>query len=311
MSNNVSSPTSPAIVGNHARKGSVANLASPISPATEVNHARKGSVANLATPTSGPATVANHLRKGSVVISVSDLRRQSVVPTAIPGETQRTEPLKNNGKGRENLLRVLSKQVNVNREKKELQNKIEKEIIKESILKKEKQDKMVKVFFKEESPYTDKEALAKVKRDRKQAIANREKPTNRGNLDFFLEKNNFKEPACLTAPKKKTNSKYDEIDTRLKTDLGRASSSGSGYLSSSLITGTSSTSSAPATRVNVKPRLPPNKATPKKVTKPETNLLPYPQDVTKNENRLHFVDVWKKGEPKDVFPHVNRFVIFE
>ena len=273
-------------------------------------------------PTSqiSPSGVGNHLRKGSVVITVADLRRQSVVPTAIPGETKRTEPLKNNGDGRKNLLRVLSKQININRTDNEFKQTIEKEITKESVLKGARQDKIVDVFFKDESPYTDKEALAKFKRDKKIAMKHiQDKKVNRGNLNFFMDKSNFKEPSCLAPDKTKSKSKYDEVNTRLVTNFSRPSTAPGPVVprntfmtSTADFLGSSSISQSPVNlptkpnRSSSKPRVSPHKTPAKRPVRPETTLLPYPQDIKNQDSRLNFTDVWKKAEPKDIFPHVNR-----
>jgi hypothetical protein len=271
------------------------------------------------------------MRKNSVVISIADIKAQQVVPVAIPGVTKRTEPLNNNGKGRENLLRVLTQQVNVNREEKEFKQKIEKEITKESVIQQERQDKIVKVFFKKESPLIATKPPLKIKKPK---ACSEKLPVERGNLSYFLEKTNFTEPQCLIKEKERErekknqrpgSSKYDAIDTRLNTTYSRPSSAPApAPVRSSFLTSSNSylDNSSPPSKADPSPpsavpclhtrmRVPPGKrGIRKNVTTPETNssLLPYPEDIGKSDSRLHFSDVWKKVETKDVFPHVNRSV---
>lgn len=276
---------------------------------------------NLSPKSLHGVVVGNHLRKGSVVISTEELRNQSVVPTAIPGETQRTEPLKNNGKGRENIMRVLTKQVEVNKEQKEFTHTVIKQITKESVIKKDRQDFIMDVYFRHESPLMKKEGVISNKHAKKKSHLSLH-PPERGNLSFFLDKSNFKEPACLSTASKETkhSSKYDDVDTRVQQHGSRPSTApGSLNPPSTFMTaafafaplhtaGLAGSLSTPP-RGQTKARLPPNRKTPKAAPpRPETTLLPYPQDMkTNTAGQLTFSDVWKKVEPKDIFPQASGY----
>lgn len=257
----------------------------------------------LSSPTAHSSHTSNYLRRGSVSISTEQLRSQTVVPTAIPGETKRTVPLKHNGDGRKNILNLITKQVEKNKKEKEFQEAVRSELTKETVIKKERQDKIVEIFLKEPSPISRQNTpKPPVKKLPKKPLV--EKPKDRGNLNYFLSQSNFKEPKCLSQDqKKKRSNKYDDIDTRLRT------SPSPGVPGNSSDHSTSTTSQPPppaATRLITKQRLPPNKKPVPIKAKPETTLLPYPQDVSKTKGTLHFNDVWKKVETKDIFPHVNR-----
>lgn len=246
-------------------------------------------------------------------MSAEALRSQFVVPTAIPGETKRTSPLKSNGAGKKNLLNLINKQTKVNREQKELEEAVRGEMTKETIIRKERQDKIVGIFFKEspsqlrQSPPKPKPRIKKVPVD---------KPKDRGNLSYFLTQSNFKEPKCLSQEKNpKKPSKYDDIDPRLRPATAPALTSNnnastfSSFFASDFSNSTNSQPDPPPptiTRLITKQRLPPNKKPVVVKAKPETNLLPYPQDVSKGQGSLVFNDVWKKVETKDIFPHAKR-----
>jgi hypothetical protein len=294
----------------------------------------KSSSGSLAATESPTAHISNHLRKNSsVIISVESLRKQEVVPTAIPGETKRKESLKNNGNGRKNLINMMSKQVGVNQKDKELRQTVDKEITKESVIKKTRQDKIVDVFFKAESPLMQSTTpKSRVKKSQKKPHS--EKQVDRGNLSYFLTNSNFKEPKCLTKEKEKAQAqaqtargKYDTIDTRLRTH--QTSSSSSPFHSDTnhvnfayraptntrthphtTTTTTTKSQLSPTTpscssRIHTKKRVPPNQR-----EEPETTLLPYPHDMNKRQSQtqsqLQFSDVWKKVETKDIFTHVKR-----
>jgi hypothetical protein len=231
------------------------------------------------------------------------------------GETKRAESPKNSGsgEGKKNLRNLMSKQLKLNKTNKELNHAVRSEITKGAIIKQERQDKIVDVFFKEDCPLISQHTPKhKVKKPQKRSHT--EKPKDRGNLSYFLTNSNFKEPKCLSQEKKPASSrisKYNEIDSRLKTQTQRqAPGNMSSFFSSSYSDNNSaSTSSQPAgaPRLLTQHRLPPNKKLTNPKPKPEaTLLLPYPQDVSTNQTQLEFHDVWKKVETKDIFPHVNR-----
>ena len=253
---------------------------------------------------------ANYLRRGSVCVSTETLKNQSVVPTAIPGETKRTTPLKNNGDGRKNLLNLMAKQVENNKNERKFQESVKMALTKDTIMKKERQDKIVDLFFKKEAPLLIRQNTPKPeikKAPKTTAVA---KPKGRGNLDYFLSQSNFKEPKCLSQEqKKKKNNKYDAIDTRLKTSPSATMPGNSLNLSKSSTSQPPPPNTNDTARLITKPRLPPNKKPVPVKAKPETALLPYPEDVNKSEGNLHFSDVWKKAEGKDIFPYVNRSVL--
>ena len=325
----ISAPgTSPPAGGSdQRRKSSIRLLTSPRDASPPTKHVRKSTVQmGKSMPGDETPRVVNHLRKtsvqvqdspataqnrkSSVVISSEDLKKQTTVPTEIPGEMKRKEAPVRSGEGRKNLRNLIGKQLEMNREQKSFDEEVKTNIYKEEELKKERQDRIVDVFLKEPDPVVKEARPDPV---RKKKPKNRKGPSledanQRGNLGYFLTDSNFKKPKTLTREKSKISmSTYNAIDSRLKSSQVDLKGNTFGDV---FLTGMSSSTSGSkiAPRLNAKPRLPANKSYKmnKTMSKFDTTLLPYPQEVSKSEHRLNFGDVWKRADTNDIFPYASR-----
>jgi hypothetical protein len=296
----------------------------------------KETTANTSPPPSSSSTlhsplITNHLRKQSVVCSTADLRKHSAY-ASIPGETKRLTPRISDGTGKKNLLNLIAKQIDVQQKEHILSDKVKKQMMKESDLKKEKQDRIAEVFLKKESlqQKLDRGVETKpVSRQNTPALSqSNSKPADRGNLNFFLDSTNFKEDN-KSLPNKNKSDDLD-LDTRsMSMSVPRRHTSPSKFNSQAYINippnnninkTTTSTQPVAVTVTRSRTRISMKAATPQtsiRTIVPETpasttTLLPYPQDMKPNSrSQLHFSDVWKKAEGKDVFPYVHRSVVSE